>query len=61
MANVPVPRSYNQIVGGMLSAFLAKYPVRDLKVGGPILSILEAAAQSDLRNTAETFTLLASC
>jgi uncharacterized phage protein gp47/JayE len=60
MANAPTPRSYNQILGGMISAFIARFPIRNLKVGGPILSILEAAAQSDLRNTAETFTLLAS-
>ena len=60
MANAPTPRSYNQILGGMISAFLARFPIRNLKVGGPILSVLEAAAQSDLRNTAETFTLLAS-
>lgn len=60
MANAPTPRSYTQILGGMVSAFLARFPIRNLKVGGPILSILEAAAQSDLRNTAETFTLLAS-
>jgi hypothetical protein len=60
MANAPTPRSYNQILGGMVSAFLARFPIRNLKVGGPILSILEASAQSDLRNTAETFTLLAS-
>jgi hypothetical protein len=44
----------------MVSAFLARFPIRNLKVGGPILSVLEAAAQSDLRNTAETFTLLAA-
>jgi hypothetical protein len=60
MANAPTPKSFNQILGGMIAAFLGRYPVRDLKIGGPILSILEAAAQSDLRNTAETFTLLAS-
>lgn len=60
MANAPTPRSYNQILGGMISAFLARFPIRNLKVGGPILSVLEAAAQSDLRNTSETFTLLAS-
>lgn len=60
MANTPTPRSYTQILGGMISAFLAKFPIRNLKVGGPILSVLEAAAQSDLRNTSETFTLLAS-
>jgi hypothetical protein len=60
MANAPTPRSFNQILGGMIAAFLGRYPIRDLKIGGPILSILEAAAQSDLRNTAETFTLLAS-
>jgi uncharacterized phage protein gp47/JayE len=60
MANTPTPRSYNEILGSMISAFLTKFPIRNFKVGGPILSILEASAQSDFRNTAETFTLLAS-
>jgi hypothetical protein len=60
MADIPTPRSYNQIVGDMIAAFLARYPVNNLKVGGPILSIMEAAAQSDLRNTSDIFKFLAS-
>ncbi len=60
MANTPSPRSYNQILGAMINAFLAKFPIRNLKVGGPILSILEAGAQSDFRNTSDTFNLLSA-
>jgi Baseplate J-like protein len=60
MADIPTPRSYNQILGDMAAAFLARYPVKNLKVGGPILSIMESAAQSDLRNTSDIFKFLAS-
>lgn len=60
MADIPTPRSYNQILGDMVAAFLARYPIHDLKIGSPILSILEASAQSDLRNTADIFKFLAS-
>lgn len=60
MANVPVPRSRNQILGDMVEAFLSRYGVPNLKVGGPILSMLEASAQSDLRNSEDIFTLLSA-
>jgi hypothetical protein len=60
MANIPTPKSYNQILGSMIAAFQAKHPIQNLKVGGPLLTILEAAAQSDFRATSETFALLAA-
>lgn len=44
----------------MLSTFLSKVKLKGLKVGGPLLSIFETAAQQNLRATQETFTLLAS-
>jgi hypothetical protein len=60
MADIPVPRSYQQTLGTMIAAFLARYPIDKLKVGGPILSILEAAAQSDVRGSADIFNMLAA-
>lgn len=60
MANTPTPRSFSQILGQMIAHFRLKSGIGRLKVGGPILSLMEGAAQSDLRATKETFTLLSS-
>ena len=57
-SNIPVPRSFNQIVGGMIDAFLASYGLKALKVGSPVLSMFEAAAESDLRNSQDIFSML---
>lgn len=58
MADLPVPRSYSEILGDMIDAFLSRYGLRALKVGSPVLSMLESAAQSDLRSSEDIFTLL---
>jgi hypothetical protein len=42
----------------MVSAFIASYGLRGLKVGSPLLSIFEAAAESDIRNSSDLFSLL---
>lgn len=42
----------------MIDAFLSRYGLKGLKVGGPLLSLLEAAAQSDVRGTQDVFNLL---
>lgn len=60
MANTPTPRSYNRILGDLLDTFLSKLDVQQLKVGSPILSLLEAAAMSDMRSSQDTFDLLAA-
>lgn len=60
MADTPTPRSYNQILGEMLSRFLSKLGLKSLPVGDPVLSIMEAAAQSDLRSSQDIFSMLAS-
>lgn len=60
MATTPTPRSYNQILGDMIDALRSKLGVPSLPAGDPILSILEAAAQSDLRTSQDTFQMLAS-
>lgn len=60
MADTPQPRSMPQTLGDMFDAFLSNQGITSLRAGGPIVSILEAAAQSDLRNSQDIFTLLAS-
>lgn len=61
MANdIPSPRSRQQIIGDMLDSITASIGISSLKVGGPILSILEAAAQSDVRNAQDIFQMLNS-
>ncbi len=60
MSNTPRPRSYQQILGDLIDAFLSTQGIPSLKVGSPLLSILEAAAQSDLRSSQDIFTLLNS-
>ena len=60
MANIPVARSYNQILGQMINAYLAKQQIPSIPVGDPILSFLEASAQSDLRNSQDVFQFLSS-
>ncbi len=56
MAQTPVPRSYNQILGEMLDSFLADTQIPTVKVASPILSFLESAAQSTLRSSNDLFT-----
>lgn len=58
MAKIPTPRSRNQILGDMVTAFLSRFGLKRLKTGGPVLSMLEAAAQSDLRSSQDVFDLL---
>jgi uncharacterized phage protein gp47/JayE len=60
MATIPVPRSYSQISGAMINALLSKLGLPKLQVGNPALSIIEAAAQSDLRSSQDIFQLLDS-
>jgi len=60
MADTPTPRSYQQTLGDMFDAFLSNQGINSLRVGGPIVSILEAAAQSDTRNSQDIFNLLTS-
>ena len=55
---VPTPRSYPSILGDLINSFLSRYGIKGFKVGGPLLSMLEAAAQSDLRNSQDIFNML---
>ena len=60
MADTPTPRSYNQILGEMYDAFVSKTGISALKVGSPLRSLMEAVAQSQLKNSEDIFTLLNS-
>lgn len=60
MASIPTPRSFPQILGDQVDVFLSKFGIPKLKVGSPVLSMLEAASMSDLRNTQDIFDLLNS-
>lgn len=60
MANIPVPRSRSAIIGDMLATFLSRTGLPSARVGSPHLSIIEAAAQSDLRSSQDIFNLLNS-
>lgn len=60
MANIPTPRSYNAILGDQIDAFLSRFGLPALKTGTPVLSILEATAQSQLRSSEDIFNLLES-
>lgn len=56
----PNPRSYIEILSEMLATFKSRAKIQTLKVGNPILTILEAAAQSDARNVQDYFSFLES-
>lgn len=60
MATIPTPRSYTQILGEMIDAFLSKNGLSSLPPGDPILTMLEAASQSDVRSTQDIFQYLSS-
>src|SRR6266404_585198 len=60
MGSIPTPRSYAQQLGDIVAAFLSRTGIKNLQVGDPLLSILEAAAQSDIRQSQDVFNGLAS-
>lgn len=57
---IPVPRSFQQIYGQQIDAFLSRTGARTLDVNDPINFLIIASAQSDLRNTSDIFALLAA-
>ena len=57
---IPVPRSFNQILADLLDSFLSRTGLSKIRPGSPLLSIMMAAAQSDLRSSKDTFDLLNS-
>jgi hypothetical protein len=60
MALIPIPRSIPQIIEDQLNAFEARTGIPALKVGSPVLSIVEASAISDFRSTQDLFGTLNS-
>jgi len=60
MPSIPTPKSYSQILGTMITVFQAKYPIGGMKVGGALLTILEAAASADFRASMDTLNLIAA-
>jgi hypothetical protein len=57
---IPVPSSYQQILGSQLGVVRARLGLRKFKPGGQLLTIFEAAAQSDARISADIFKTLLS-
>lgn len=60
MSTIPVPRSVPQIIEDILNAIESKTGIPAVKVGSPVLSIVEAAAISDFRSTQDLFGVLNS-
>jgi hypothetical protein len=60
MASTPTPRSLSTILSDMVDNVLSKVGLRRVKIGGPLLSVMEAAAQSDFRATQDFYNLLDS-
>lgn len=56
MANtVPTPRSFSQILGDMIAVAQTRLSLPKLDKGSPVLSLLESAAMSDFRASADVF------
>lgn len=58
MPQDPRPRSFQQTVGDLADAFQSRTGVGGVRVGGPLLSLFEAAAQSSVRSTQDVFAAL---
>lgn len=58
MAGTPTPKSYEQILGDMLSTYIAKIGVNDLNTGSAVTSFFEAMAQAVYRASADNFSIL---
>lgn len=56
--DVPRPRSLPQILGNIVNSLTSRIGIRRLRTGGAILSVIEAASQSDVKNSQDTFQLL---
>lgn len=60
MATTPTPRSNSQIFGDLLDVLLSRLGLTGIKPGSPVLSLLEAVAASDTRNSHDAYNLLVS-
>lgn len=60
MAEQPTPRSFQRILGEMVGSLTSRTGIQGLRVGNPLLTVLEAAAQSDARTAQDVWNLLDS-
>lgn len=60
LQDLPTLRSQPQILGEMLNGITSRVGIRRLKVGNPILSVLEAVSLSTAKSTADAFRTLQS-
>lgn len=60
MSTIPIPRSVPQIIDDMLNAFESRTGIPKVKVGSPVLSIVEASSISDFRSSQDLFGALMS-
>lgn len=58
MAGLPNPKSYEQIIGDMLSTYMSKIGVNDLNTGSAVTSFFEAMAQAVYRSSGDIFSIL---
>lgn len=54
----PTPKSYEQILGDMISTYMGKFGIDDLNTGAANISFFEAVAQAVYRASADTFSIL---
>lgn len=59
-SDIPIQRSQQQILGQMLDSFTSRAGIRKLKIGNPILSILESVSLSTAKSTYDAFKALNS-
>ena len=58
MGNTVQPKSYEQIIGDMLSTYMSKIGVNDLNQGSVVLSFFETLAQAIYRASGDVFAIL---
>jgi len=58
LSDIPTPRSQQQALGEMLDSFTSRSGIRKLKIGNPILSILESVSLSTTKSTYDAFKAL---
>lgn len=55
MATVPIPQSYQSILGAQFNTLRSRLGIKKLRPGGILLTMLEASSQSDFRRSADVF------
>src|SRR5574337_1745953 len=58
MADLPIPKSYEQLLGDMLSAYASKQGIDDFNVGSAVTSFFEVVALSTARASGDVFQIL---